>query len=249
MTENVHLSLVWPVLNGADRLAGALPAVAAWMQQQPSRTELVLVDDGSAAETAALLQRFAADTPNVTVLVNGRNRGKGHAVARGMLAASGRFRVFMDSDLAYPVEEAGAVLRHLEAGADVAVACRVLPESRYLIAPTFFRYLYTRHVMSRTFNWVVRHTLLPGIFDTQAGLKGFTAQAATTLFPRLTVPGFGFDLEVLYIAHRHGLRITQVPVSFRYDSEPSSLRFARDGATMLGDLLRIRWNGWRGAYR
>ena len=86
MSESTHLSLVLPVLNGADRLASALPSVATWMQQQPSRTELVLVDDGSGSETAALLQRFASDTPKVTVLVNGRNRGKGHAVARGMLA-------------------------------------------------------------------------------------------------------------------------------------------------------------------
>jgi dolichyl-phosphate beta-glucosyltransferase len=125
----------------------------------------------------------------------------------------------------------------------------VLPESRYLISPSFFRYLYTRHVLSRTFNWLVRRTLLPGILDTQAGLKGFTADATTTLFPLLTVPGFGFDVELLYIALRHGLRVTQVPVRFRYDSEPSSLRFARDGATMLGDLVRIRWNGWRGRYR
>src|SRR2546428_12779447 len=85
MAESIHLSLVLPVLNGADRLASALPSVATWMQQQPSRTELVLVDDGSGSETAALLQRFASDTPKVTVLVNGRNRGKGHAVARGML--------------------------------------------------------------------------------------------------------------------------------------------------------------------
>ena len=140
-------------------------------------------------------------------------------------------------------------MRQLEAGADVAVACRVLPESRYLIAPSFFRYLYTRHVMSRTFNWIVRHTLVPGILDTQAGLKGFTARAATTLFPLLTIETFGFDVELLYVALRHGLRVAQVPVRFRYDNEPSSMRFARDGATMLGDLLRIRWNGWRGRYR
>ncbi|HWC75374.1 MAG TPA: hypothetical protein VG454_15675, partial [Gemmatimonadales bacterium] len=92
-------------------------------------------------------------------------------------------------------------------------------------------------------------TLLPGILDTQAGLKGFTARAATTLFPRLTIETFGFDVELLYVARRHGLRVAQVPVRFRYDSEPSSMRFARDGATMLGDLLKIRWNDWRGRYR
>jgi len=149
----------------------------------------------------------------------------GRAVARGMLAAKGTFRVFLDADLAYPIEEAAHIVRHLEAGADVAVACRVLPESRYLIAPSFIRYIYTRHVMSRTFNWLVRRTLLPGILDTQAGLKGFTAHAADTLFPRLTIETFGFDVELLYVALRHGLQIAQVPVRFRYDNEPSSMRF------------------------
>jgi dolichyl-phosphate beta-glucosyltransferase len=247
--SHIHLSLVLPVLNGAERLAFGLPGVAAWMQRQREPVELLLVDDGSAPTTRDLLHRFAADTPNVRVLVNGRNHGKGHAVTRGMLASTGRFRVFLDADLAYPIEEAAHIVRHLENGADVAVACRVLPESRYLIAPSFFRYLYTRHVMSRTFNWVVRHTLLPGILDTQAGLKGFTAEAAATLFSRLTIETFGFDLELLYVALRHGLQITQVPVRFRYDDEPTSMRFARDGATMLGDLVRIRWNDWRGRYR
>ena len=79
--------------------------------------------------------------------------------------------------------------RRLEQGSDVVIACRVYPESRYDISPAFFRYLYTRHVMSRVFNWAVRHTLLPEILDTQAGLKGFTAAAAETVFPRLTIAG------------------------------------------------------------
>lgn len=249
MANAVHLSLVLPVLNGADRLAVDLPCVAAWMRRQREPAELLLVDDGSAPATRELLHQFAGNTPNVRVLVNGRNHGKGHAVARGMLAAAGAFRVFLDADFAYPIEEAAVIMRHLEAGADVAVACRVLPESRYLIAPSFFRYLYTRHLMSRSFNWLVRHTLLPGILDTQAGLKGFTARAATTLFPRLSIETFGFDVELLYVALHHGLRIAQVPVRFRYDNEPTSMRFARDGVTMLGDLVRIRWNDWRGRYR
>jgi len=249
MSDSVHLSLVLPVLNGAERLALGLPCVAAWMQRQRQPVELVLVDDGSTPATRELLHGFADDTPNVSVLVNGRNHGKGHAVARGMLAAKGTFRVFLDADLAYPIEEAAHIVRHLEEGADVAVACRVLPESRYLIAPSFIRYIYTRHLMSRTFNWLVRRTLLPGILDTQAGLKGFTAHAADTLFPRLTIETFGFDVELLYVALRHGLQIAQVPVRFRYDNEPSSMRFTRDGATMLGDLVRIRWNDWRGRYR
>ena len=146
------------------------------------------------------------------------------------------------------VAEIDAMVRELDGGADVAIACRVLPESRYLMSPSFFHYLYTRHLMSRLFNRVVRIALLPGILDTQAGLKAFTARAAELIFPRLTVAGFGFDVELLYIARKHGLRVRQTAVQYRYDDEPSTVRFAADAAAMLRDLARIRWNDWRGRY-
>lgn len=245
----VQLSLVIPVHNGAARLARTLEELADWPGALPACSELVLVDDGSGPRAATLLREYAESRPNVMLLVNERNRGKGFSVARGMLASRGRFRVFTDADLAYPLAEVSDVVRLLEAGSDVVVACRVLPQSRYDISPSFFRYLYTRHLMSRAFNLVVRTTLLHGILDSQAGLKGFTAVAAETLFRRLTIVGFGFDVELLYIAHRFGLGVTQKAVHFRYDHEPSTLRFTRDAMTMLGDLARIRWNGLRGRYR
>lgn len=195
------------------------------------------------------MREFACATPGVTLLKNDLNRGKGFAVARGMLACHGRYRVFTDADLAYPLEEVSEVVRHLEAGSDVVVACRVLPESRYDISPSFFRYLYTRHLISRAFNWVVRHSLLEGIRDTQAGLKGFTSLAADVLFRRQTVHGFGFDVELLCIARHHGLRVTQMAVHYRYDHEPSTVRFARDAIAILRDLVQIQWNRMRGRYR
>src|SRR5437879_81786 len=172
----------------------------------------------------------------------------GYAVPRRMLAATGGHLFFPDPDLSYPIEEAAKVVAQLEAGSDVAVACRVLPESRYLMSPSFFHYLYTRHLMSRLFNRVVRVALLPGILDTQAGLKAFTARAAQLIFPRLTVAGFGFDVELLYIARKHRLRVRQTAVQYRYDDEPSTVRFAGDAAAMVRDLARIRWNDWRGRY-
>jgi dolichyl-phosphate beta-glucosyltransferase len=249
MHSHVRLSLVIPVYNGAPLLRGTLAQLGDWLPRQPTGTELVLVNDGSDSLTATMLRDFAGSTPGVKLLVNERNAGKGLAVARGMQAATGRFRIFTDADLAYSLDDVADTARQLEAGSDVVIACRVLPESRYDISPAFFRYLFTRHVMSRTFNWAVRHGLLPGILDTQAGLKGFTARAAEIVFPRLTVQGFGFDLELLYIARQHGLTITQKAVRYRYDREPSTMRFTRDAITMLGDLVRIRWNGLRGRYR
>src|SRR2546426_7386225 len=143
-----------------------------------------------------------------------------------MEGARGASRVFTDADLASPVAEIAKIVHHLEGGSDVAIACRVLPESRYLMSPSFFHYLYTRHVMSRVFNRVVRLVLLPGVLDTQAGLKGFTARAAELIFPRLTIAGFGFDVELLYIAKQHGLTVAQAAVHYRDDDEPGTRRLA-----------------------
>ena len=246
--SSIHLSVVVPVRNGADRLPAHLATLRRYVCAQARPTELVLVDDHSEPGAARLLADFAATLSGTTLLRNDANRGKGFSVARGMAAARGARRVFTDADLAYPVEEIDAMVRELDAGADVAIACRVLPESRYLMSPSFFHYLYTRHLMSRLFNRVVRLALLPGILDTQAGLKAFTARAAELIFPRLTVAGFGFDVELLYIARKHGLRMRQTAVQYRYDDEPSTVRFAADAAAMLRDLARIRWNDWRGRY-
>src|SRR5205085_5875890 len=112
--------------------------------------------------------------------------------------------------------------------------------------PSFFHYLYTRHLMSRVFNKVVQATLLPGILDTQAGLKGFTAEAANRCFTRATIPGFGFDIECLYIAQQDGMKIKQTAVNFRYDDEPTTMRFARDSRRMFVDIWRVRMNAIRG---
>jgi len=244
----IYLSVVVPVRNGADRLPAHLAALRAFACAQGHPTELVLVDDASEPAAARLLADFGRDAAEVTVLRNEANRGKGFSVARGMLAARGRYRVFTDADLAYPLDEIAHIVHRLETGSDVAIACRVLPESRYLMSPSFFHYLYTRHVMSRVFNRVVRLLLLPGILDTQAGLKGLTARAAELIVPRLTIAGFGFDVELLYIAKKHGLTVAQAAVQYRYDDEPSTVRFAADAVEMLEDLVKIRWNDWRGRY-
>jgi len=243
------LSLVIPVYNATDQLPATLNAVEAFALRYQASLEVLFVDDHSTdSATERLLGDFAARQMYARVLRNAQNRGKGFSVTRGMLAARGQLRVFTDVDLAYPLHEVTKIVRELEAGADVAIACRVLPESRYVMSPSFFHYLYTRHLMSRAFNKVVQRTLLPGILDTQAGLKGFTASAAELCFSRATIPGFGFDIECLYIAQQHGLAIRQTAVHFRYDDEPTTVRFARDSNRMLQDIWQVKRNAWRGQY-
>jgi dolichyl-phosphate beta-glucosyltransferase len=248
-TDVPALSLVIPVYNAADQLPSTLQAVDHFAARATTRVEVLFVDDCSSdAETRLMLQEFAKGREGIRVLRNVHNRGKGYSVTRGMLAARGRHRVFTDVDLAYPLDQVQRIVDELARGADVAIACRVLPDSRYLMSPSFFHYLYTRHLMSRAFNRVVQSFLLPGILDTQAGLKGFTASAAELCFRRTTIPGFGFDIECLYIAQQHGLTIKQTAVSFRYDEEPTTVRFARDSTRMLQDIWQVRTNAWRGRY-
>jgi len=243
------LSLVIPVFNAADQLTATLDAVDTFFAQYPELLEVLFVDDHSTDEvTQRMLEEYARVRPFARVLRNNVNRGKGFSVSRGMLAASGCHRVFTDVDLAYPLDQVHRIVAELKGGADVAIACRVLPDSRYLMSPSFFHYLYTRHLMSRAFNRMVQAVLLPGILDTQAGLKGFTAQAATLCFTRTTIPRFGFDIECLYIAQSHGLRISQTAVHFRYDEEASTVRFARDSNRMLQDIWKVKTNAWRGQY-
>ena len=245
---DVTLSIVLPTWNGGRQLTATLGHLREFREQLDFSTEIVIVDDCSEQSTARIVGEFADENELTTILRNETNRGKGHAVARGMLKAEGRYRIFVDSDLAYPSCQISKLLRALQAGSDVAIACRVLPESRYVMSPTFFHYLYTRHLLSRMFNRVAQRALLPGILDTQAGLKGFTASAAKLLFTRQTLQGFGFDLECLFIARLHGLRIEQVPIDFHYHDEPSTISFARHGAAMLIDLVRVRRNAGRGLY-
>lgn len=244
-----ELSLIIPVHHCVGSLDSALHELGRFLDDASGRCELVLVDDHGTDRSAAAALRDFATREAVRLVRNDRNRGKGYSVKHGMMSAVGRYRVFTDADLAYPLDEVWRIVAALQRGADVAIACRVHSDSSYEMSASYLRYLYTRHLMSRAFNRVARTTLLPGIFDTQAGLKGFTARAAREVFSRQSIPGFGFDLEVLYLARLSNLRIEQVPVRFRYDSEPSTVRFLRDGVEMVGDLARIRWRDWTGAYQ
>ena len=247
-TAMAHLSIVIPTWNGGDQLRATLEHLREFREGLHFRTEIVIVDDCSERSSAKVVEQFAENNEATVVFRNETNRGKGHAVARGMLNASGTYRVFVDSDLAYPSGQIIKLLAALESGSDVVIACRVLPESRFVMSPTFFHYLYTRHLMSRVFNRLAQFALLPGILDTQAGLKGFTAAAAQTIFSRQTLCGFGFDLELLYIARSHNLWIEQMPVDFHYNDEPSTISFVQHGAEMVMDLIRVRRNGARGIY-
>ena len=195
--------------------------------------EIIVVDDGSHDDSHLLAVAAGADQ----VIVQAANRGKGAAVRQGMLAARGRVVAFTDADLSYAPEQLLALLERAEAGWDVVVGNRAHPDSQALGDAG-----RGRAIGSRCINRLIR-TVLGGctldLEDTQCGLKALRADAARTIFSRSRVDGFAFDVEVLHLADRFSLRVTDVPVIVA-NSPRSTVNVGRDAARLACDLLRIR---------
>lgn len=253
MSEAPYLSIVIPAYNEERRLPGNLAALLQFLDGQPYSSEVVLVDDGSADRTAAIVREASGRDPRVRPIVND-HRGKAYAVRTGMLAARGRYVLFTDADLPTPLSELAKMLPLLEGGQyDIAIGSREGLGARRLAEPWY------RHAMGRVFNALVRLLAVGGFQDTQCGFKLFTGGAARDLFARLqlygersgTVKGSaltGFDVEVLFLAVRSGYRVKEQPVEWHY-GEQSKVSPLRESVRMFLDVVRVRMNDWRGRYR
>ena len=245
------LSLIIPAYNEAVRIADTLAEAAAYLADQPYRSELLLVDDGSTDGTAAIARRFVAAHPDARLL-SIAHAGKAVAIRAGMRAARCDQIAFSDADLATPLSYLAELRAAVANGCDVAIGSREGIGARRLGEPLY------RHLMGRVFNLLVRTLLLPGIQDTQCGFKLFTREAVTVLLdrarlyrtdaavsgPRVTA----FDVELLVIARRRGLRICPIPVVWTYGTQ-TKVNPVRDTWQNVRDVLLVRWNDWRGRYR
>ncbi|NVO33090.1 dolichyl-phosphate beta-glucosyltransferase [Hymenobacter lapidiphilus] len=208
----MELSLIIPAYNEAHRIGPTLRHFHAFLAARPASFEILVVDDGSTDDTVALVTALAAELPGLHVLCSPANRGKGHAVRRGMLVATGQVRLFSDADGSTPIDELDPLLQALSEGADIAIGSRYLAASQVMRPQPWFR-----RVWSRLVNRVVQRVLLPGIVDTHCGFKAFTAAAAEHTFAACTVDGWSFDLEVLARARAQGFGIREVPVRWQND--------------------------------
>ena len=228
------LSLVIPAYNEAGRIGATVTAVCAYLDRQAYDWEVIVVIDGGPAAAAIEARAAAGSRPNVRVLENDVNRGKGYSVRRGFGEARGDRQVFIDADLSLPIEGLEGMMARFDAGADVVIASRAAAGSRVEgDAPAM------RNLMSRLFNLTVQAIALPGLADTQCGFKGFTRAAAQAVFSVAQSDRFGFDVEALYLARKHGLRIDELPVICRYHGGSSVNRLS-DGVRMFADILAIR---------
>lgn len=228
--EPCHLSVVVPAYNEEERLGRSLPVILEYLRSQPYTWEIVVVDDGSRDRTSEVAR--AADCEHVRVVRNEPNRGKGYSIRRGMLEAVGQWRLFSDADLSTPINELDGFWKYTEDGYQVVIGSRAMPESELAV-----RQPKSREFVGRIFNTTVQTFLVPGLGDTQCGFKLFSAEAANSVFPKQTLHGFAFDVEILMLAHQQGYKIKEAPVKWINDlgSKVSTL----SGVKGFIDLARL----------
>lgn len=238
------ISIVIPAYNEQERLPGTLARVVDFLSHSRwSDWEVLVIDDGSTDQTAQVARGFEARCTRVRLLQNERNMGKGYAVRRGMLAARSEWVLFTDADLSAPIEELERLWQAVQGqAADGAIGSRALDRSLIEIHQSWFR-----EQAGRVFNLAVR--LLTGLpfYDTQCGFKLFSQRLVEDVFPRQKLHGFGFDVEVLFLARKLGYRVIEVPVRWRH-SQGTKVRVLRDAFRMFWDLVRIRWYEVTSAY-
>lgn len=238
------LSIIIPAFNEENRLPDTLARLLEFLRAQPYQSELLIVDNASQDRTFEIAQTFAANWGQEDIPIRAYQeplRGKGAAVRTGMLKASGKYRFMCDADLSMPVSEINRFLPPTLNDADIAIASREAPGAVRYGEPAY------RHLVGRVFNLLIRLLALPCLHDTQCGFKCFKAPVAEDLFSSLTITGWSFDVEVLYIARHRGYRIAELPIPWYYNPQ-SRISVVRDSLQMALDILKIRYNGLRGRY-
>jgi dolichyl-phosphate beta-glucosyltransferase len=236
-------SLILPAYNPGPAVERTWESVRDFLRARPDPWEVLFVLDGCTDGTAERLNQWIRETKDsrCRVISYSPNQGKGYAVRTGLLAAKGEWRVFTDIDLAYRFEDIARTADELRLGASVAIASREHPESTIQLPPRFLPYAYRRRLQSHVFGSIAR-TLLPLTqLDTQAGLKGMTAEVAERVLPNLQCNGFGFDCEFLTACARYGFAVNEVPVAVRYEDAASTTGL-RTTLKMFRELWQIRQN-------
>jgi dolichyl-phosphate beta-glucosyltransferase len=237
-----QFSIIIPAYNEASRITQALESVVHCVRSRGWFAEVVVVDDGSRDETAAIVSEFATKAPEVRLLQNPGNHGKGYSVRNGMLHSFGEIVMFTDADLSAPIEEAEGLFAAIASGADIAIGSRWLERTRQTIRQPLYRQFF-----GRCFNAVTRMIMGLPYADTQCGFKAFRRAAAQIVFQLQTIERWGFDPEILFIALKRGYRIDEVPVSWAHD-ERTRISYLKDGMRMLQDIAIVRWNALIGRY-
>jgi dolichyl-phosphate beta-glucosyltransferase len=233
------VSIIIPAYNEESRLPRSLAQIVEFVSGQSEPMEVLVVENGSRDRTTAIAEEYAGCYPFIKVIHSAK--GKGSAVKAGMMAGAGRYLFICDSDLSMPIGELSKFLPPQQLDYDVAIGSREGPGAHRFNEPPY------RHLMGRVFNLIVRVLAIPGFSDTQCGFKSFRREVAREVFRDLTMLGWSFDVEALFIALHRGHRVVAVPINWYFDAD-SRVNPIPDTVRMVRDVMKIRLNSWRGVY-
>ncbi len=242
--KRLDLSVIIPVYNEEARVGKTLEDSLSYLRKRKIRAEVLVVDDGSKDRTVQMVEKFGKKvkgTQTLRILKQGTNRGKGAAVRLGALAAKGEVVLFMDADNATPLSEFEKFRPLFAEGIGVVIGSRAVDRSQVKIPQPLYR-----QALGRAANLVIQVLVVWGIWDTQCGFKAFSRKAATAIFHLQTIDRFGFDFELLFLAHKLGFSIKEVSVQW-FNSPYSKVRLSDYFGTLL-ELLSIRWKDLTGRY-
>lgn len=234
-----------PAFNEQERLGESVGKILAYIKKENLSAELLIIDDGSTDSTAAIAEKSFAEFPAIQtkVIRYKQNRGKGYAVKVGLLASVGEIALFSDADLSTPIEELPKLVEPIKDGKyDVTFGSRAL--DRNLIG---VHQPWRREQSGKVFNLFVRTITGLPFWDTQCGFKAFGMQKFRPLLDVMQIERFGFDVEFLYVAHRTGLRLKEIPVRWNH-CEGTTVSVYRDSQRMFSEVRQIRKNAKRGVY-
>lgn len=243
------LTIVVPAYNEAARLATSLRAIVDYLKEQRHPSEIIVVDDGSTDTSAAVAEASLADSGAVAtrVIRYEQNRGKGHAARVGLLAARANIALFSDADLSTPITETPKLVDPISRGeCDLVFGSRAL--DRHLIG---VHQPWRREQGGRVFNLIVRLATGLPFWDTQCGFKAFRLNICRPLIEAAQIDRFGFDVELLYLAHLARLRLREVPVRWNHAAGgplDASGNYSRDSLRMINEVRRIRRSAGAGEY-
>jgi dolichyl-phosphate beta-glucosyltransferase len=239
----LDLSIIIPAYNEEALIVNTLESLRSYMAARIEKYEIVVVDDGSHDKTAAFIQEWQKNSgADLQLLVNQKNMGKGFSIRRGVMESRGQYMIFIDADLPYELSAIDDFLKALKNGYDLAVGSRVLPGSEVRGVPAY------RYIAGQIFSLMVQAVLFSGLPDTQCGFKSFTSAAAREIFRRTSIDGFGFDVEMLFVARKLKLRVQPVAVHMIEHRQRSRVRLVNDSLKMFSNLFMIRWMDWLGKY-
>lgn len=240
--EKKSLSVIIPCFNEGRRIYENVQKIEKYLENNFENFEIIAVNDGSSDNTGEELKRLQNDL-SIKVISHKKNRGKGQAVKNGFLASQNEVVMFLDADLAIPIEELDKFLKEIKSGYQIVIASRFVPGLK-IVRPV----LWYRQILEKIYR-ILRIMIIDArnVKDTQCGFKVFTRRAMLDIFPYLTVKRFAFDSEVIFLAKKRRYEIKELPITLQ-NPTVSSVRIYSDSVNMFLDLLRIRRNGFMGKY-